>query len=255
MTEQMLSIMVVTYNRLPLTKFTIASLIKHTDYPFRLIVIDNDSTDGTVEYLNSELSDSIRSSPYCKSIDIHLNPINRGVAVGRNQGLKISDRYPDVQYLCTLDNDVELVPNWATDIVDILNTLPNFLIGINYEDVDYPVTTINGKTFKLKIRGNLGTACCVYKKELHDKIGFYDIFDRYGHEDALHNYRSRLAGYQIGYLTTSGKHLGSGENDVGEYREMKNHYGQQNLQIFYKYCQQYASGQKPLYVSFDEPVE
>ena len=46
------SVMMVTYNRLELTKQTLDNLFKNTKYPINLIIIDNNSTDDTVNYLN-----------------------------------------------------------------------------------------------------------------------------------------------------------------------------------------------------------
>lgn len=46
-------IFVQTFNRLDFTKATLEGIIEDTSLPFRLIVVDNHSTDGTVEYLST----------------------------------------------------------------------------------------------------------------------------------------------------------------------------------------------------------
>lgn len=46
-----LSVITLTYNKLEYTKKFIESLYKYTK-DFELIIVDNGSTDGTVEYLN-----------------------------------------------------------------------------------------------------------------------------------------------------------------------------------------------------------
>jgi len=44
-------LILVTYNRLEFTKKTLQYLFKRTTTPFRLIIVDNGSTDGTAEFL------------------------------------------------------------------------------------------------------------------------------------------------------------------------------------------------------------
>lgn len=44
------SIILVTYNQLEFTKLCVESIERHTVEPYELIVVDNGSTDGTVEY-------------------------------------------------------------------------------------------------------------------------------------------------------------------------------------------------------------
>ena len=47
----MTSIVIVTHNQLEYTRQCLDSIIRLTDEPYELIVVDNGSTDGTVEYL------------------------------------------------------------------------------------------------------------------------------------------------------------------------------------------------------------
>lgn len=51
MTEEPIDILVLTYNRIEYIKTFIEFLYLFTDYPFRLIVVDNGSTDGTRELI------------------------------------------------------------------------------------------------------------------------------------------------------------------------------------------------------------
>ena len=49
-------LLMVTYNRLELTKQTLDSIFKNTKTPFELVIVDNASTDGTVEFLKDFFS-------------------------------------------------------------------------------------------------------------------------------------------------------------------------------------------------------
>jgi GT2 family glycosyltransferase len=53
MSNQEIDIVVQTFNNLAFTKKFVNSLFANTTHPFRLIINDNVSTDGTVEYLKS----------------------------------------------------------------------------------------------------------------------------------------------------------------------------------------------------------
>lgn len=240
------SIMLVTYNRLNLTQKTLNSLFNTTKYPFRIIIIDNGSTDGTKDWLNSF---NYNCSTYCQSHDLQFNHENFGIATGRNQALKISNNYQD-PWLSTIDNDIEFPDNWLIQCLDILSANPKFAVGLNFEDINYPIITRNNETFQYKKLGNLGTACTVFPRALHKAIGFFsNDYGSYGEEDADFFYRARLVGYEMGYLITRGIHLGQGEQDQGEYREFKNLCHQNNLSKFQKNCNAYSNRIKPVYIS------
>ena len=95
-------IIIQTFNRVEYTIQVISSIYTHILYPHRVIVIDNCSTDGTVDYLN-----------FCKQhnfIDhLVLNNENKGIAEPKNQGLEIVKKLAETQeikYVCITDNDI-----------------------------------------------------------------------------------------------------------------------------------------------------
>jgi len=244
------SIMMVTYNRLELTKRMLESLFETTDSDYRLIIVDNGSTDGSKDWLE-DLKDEIKI-PY----HLHLNPENMGIAVGRNQGLFLADKYgAEDEYLCTIDNDIELPKNWLSNCLDLIKDNSRLAIGINFEGVDYPLLTRNGKTFQKKSDGNLGTACSVFHASLHKKIGFFTTdYGLYGEEDADFYFRARMIGWEIGYLPGRGVHFGEGELDVGEYREFKTKQHRDNLKKFQQNCYAYMNRIKPVFIPYQGPV-
>jgi GT2 family glycosyltransferase len=245
------SIMLATFNRLPLSKRMFASLFENTqNIQYRLIVVDNGSTDGTVDWLKSLVPPN-----NCQSFDVHYNATNRGIAIARSQALKIADRYNNT-FLCTADNDILLPNNWLQNITEILIANPNFSVGINFEGTQYPLITLNSKTFQIKPQGNLGTALMMFPRRLHEQIGFFDCqsYQMYSCEDSDWGWRSRLAGYQLGYLKENGYHFGIGTDDTGEYRAEKDKWNATNIPIFRRNCALYANKQKPLYIPFNEEL-
>jgi GT2 family glycosyltransferase len=241
------SIMLICYNRLELTKQTLDSFFQTTKSPYRLIIVDNGSKDGTSEYLQK-----LEVPKYCKGYTTHFNAENKGISIGRNQALLLADQFKD-KYLATIDNDVILPINWLQKCIDIIATNQKYMIGVNFEKTQYPLQIVNNKTIQFKREGNLGTACMVFPRTLFDTIGFFhDYGNLYGSEDADYGFRSRIAGYQLGYLEENGIHIGEGENDVGEYREFKTECHKKNLIPFQQNCYAYMQKRKSICINFTD---
>lgn len=107
-TTPKVSIIVLTYNNLELNKACIDSILKKTAYPnYELIILDNLSTDGTIEYLQEldRLGDS--------KVKIIFNDKNSGFAGGNNKAIKEADG----QYIMLLNNDTIVTRGWLTNAV------------------------------------------------------------------------------------------------------------------------------------------
>lgn len=101
------SVVVVTYNNLELTKVCLESVERYSDYPnLELIVVDNASADETPAYLQAwQRAGSHRH--------IILNADNRGFAAANNQGLTAATG----DYLVMLNNDTHVTPGWVGTLV------------------------------------------------------------------------------------------------------------------------------------------
>lgn len=246
------TLMLVTYNRLELTKKTFETTLCNTGCKYNLIITDNNSTDGTIDWLKEYKNDQIEN--------IIIKPLseNKGICYGRNMGLKLYDENFNTPYLCSLDNDVICPDNWLADCVDVLEHNKIFgACGVNFEAALYPRASVKcgnyNKYIQIKPKGNLGTACEVFSKEIHDKLGFFNSdYTTYAHEDADVGYRIRCLKKQLCYLQQNGIHLGVGDNDSGEYRAMKDKYWKINMPIFEKNVRLYSNGLKSLYCKFED---
>jgi GT2 family glycosyltransferase/glycosyltransferase involved in cell wall biosynthesis/SAM-dependent methyltransferase len=129
------SVIVVTYNNLDLTRACLDSIDEHSDYdPLEVIVVDNASTDGTREFL----SEWVTAIPNRRLI---LNDENRGFAAANNQGLMVASG----EYLVILNNDTYVTPGWVRTLVKHLQRDKNLgLIG--------PVTNNIGNEAKINIK-------------------------------------------------------------------------------------------------------
>jgi GT2 family glycosyltransferase len=230
----------VTYNRLELTKQTIQNIIDKTPELHNLIIVDNGSTDGTVDYL--------------KTLDSYLilNSENKGIGRGRNQALLYADNL-GTDWYCTIDNDVDFPEGWLSDCIGILDNNKSYgAIGVNFEDKTYPLVTSGGYTFQNKPQGNLGTACMVFKKQLHKAIGFFKEYNFYGLEDSDFGMRARFFGFNLGYIEKNGTHLGVGKYDTGDYRKFKTFQHDSKVAEFQNNCSLYANNKLSIYVPYQE---
>lgn len=98
--ERRVSIIVLTHNQLEYTKACFDALFETTN-GFELVVVDNASTDGTVDYLR-ELDRQHRN------VRVLYNQQNVGFARGCNQGVAAA-RY---ELVCLLNNDTVPIDGW-----------------------------------------------------------------------------------------------------------------------------------------------
>jgi len=114
----MIDVVLVSCERLEFTKRSVTALAERTRTPYRLIVVDNGSTDGSVEWL----LDAYRSGLVHEFLPLKEN---YGIHWAWSTGLSVvrSD------YLVTTDNDVvcpDLEPDWLAQEVDLMDRHPEF---------------------------------------------------------------------------------------------------------------------------------
>ena len=120
----------LTHNNLVYTRLCIESLLPHTtDVNYELIVVDNNSTDGTREYLRSLAEATNNRLPSTRLI---FNDQNLGFAKACNQGLAIARG----ENLVLLNNDTILPPGWLSRLLAWLEDDSIGLVG--------PVTNRSG---------------------------------------------------------------------------------------------------------------
>ncbi|OAB49262.1 glycosyltransferase [Pseudomonas thivervalensis] len=101
------SVVVLTYNNLELTKACLDSLLTQSHYPnLEIIVVDNHSSDQTPAYL------SAWAKGHPDRIVI-LNSDNKGFAAGNNQGLAAASG----DYLVILNNDTVVTAGWIKGLI------------------------------------------------------------------------------------------------------------------------------------------
>jgi len=203
----MTSIVVLTYNQLEdCTKSCIESIYKYTNIEeFELIVVDNDSQDGTPEYLKN-------IEPNYSNMSIILNDTNKGYSGGNNDGIKASKG----NYVILLNNDTLVSQNWLEQILKpfkkdksigmvgpISNSVGNEqrvnIDGLNDKNYNEKIAQyIDSNKDIVTITQRLGFFCVAIRKELIDKIGLLD--EKFGigmFEDDDYCMRATKEGYKL----------------------------------------------------------
>lgn len=98
-----ISIILTSFNRVNFLKKTIEMINERTRYPFRIFVIDNNSTDGSVQYLKE-------AKVYGKIFEHLFLPENVGQSMALNEGFKLIEhweaRRPSDDLFCTTNEDI-----------------------------------------------------------------------------------------------------------------------------------------------------
>jgi len=198
---KMISIILVTRNQLPYTRQCLQSLREHTPQEIELIVVDNGSMDGTVEFLHSQAG-----------VRVIANRSNRGYAAGCNQGLAVAGG----DFLVLLNNDTIVTADWLAGLlfhvrqdksVGLAGPLANSVAGSQRVPVEFSsLAQLNFFARQLR-RLNFGRRretgfisgmCMLVRREVVERIGGLD--ERFGYgsfEDDDFCVRAALAGYKL----------------------------------------------------------
>lgn len=119
-----LTVLLATYNRLDALKMAVESITVQTRCSHEIIVIDGGSTDGTIEYLQSN------------SI---ITPVFQGKLLGAPRAYNQVWHEVESKYTCWLSDDTELTNNGLDLAVGILENDPEIgMVGLKTKDVIGP---------------------------------------------------------------------------------------------------------------------
>ncbi|MCX7610559.1 MAG: glycosyltransferase family 2 protein [Ignavibacterium sp.] len=212
------SIVIISWNMGELLKKCLETIYLYTkNINFEIIVIDNNSEDGTSEMIRTKFPEVV----------LIKNPKNRGVAPARNQGIERAIG----KYIFILDADTELIENSIKKMFDFMEASPEVgIVGCKLVDKNFnlqhsckrfptPLALIFRRLERFKfIRESkilkhhtmqdwdhndirevdyLIGACQFFRKEVIEKIGMYDDKIFYGPEDIDFCLRIWKAGWKV----------------------------------------------------------
>ena len=206
------SIIIPVFNQIEFTKRCLESIQKNTFQDcYEIILADNNSTDGTGEFLQN--SGSVR---------VIQNSENLGFSIACNQGAEAASH----EFILFLNNDMEVLQGWLQPMIAILLEDPE--VGVVGSKLLYPDGTIqhagvitvddveNSKPLDpwhiyYRLDGSLPQAniareypavtgaCLLTRRSLFQELGGFDPVFRNGFEDVDYCYKVGAAGYKIVY--------------------------------------------------------
>lgn len=198
------AIIILAWNQLEYTKLCIESIKRHTDRSkYELIVVDQGSTDGTLDYLKGAL-DGDRDT-------IIWNVKNRGFSGGNNQGLRLAE----CEFVLMLNNDCEIQgDNWLDLLLNASKESGVGLVGAvcmkvapNYARRMFDFVGPGKESEKWSyIEG----WCLFGKRDLFLELGGFDMrFNPTYSEDTDLSFRIKAKGLKIKAIDVPIKHYGS----------------------------------------------
>jgi len=200
----LVSIIIVNYNGKKYLEKCLDSLKKITHSNIEIILVDNNSTDDSIEFVKNE---------YPKVIIIKLDR-NYGFAEPNNIGAKNSKG----DYLLFLNNDTEVTPNFITELLEGADKDPKIAICQSLllkpnGDVDSAgdFVTKQGRAFSsknshlnkpipiLSARG----AAMIIKKNKFNELGGFDSDYVLSFEDVEIGWKAWILGYQVKVIPSS----------------------------------------------------
>lgn len=112
------TVVIPTYNRMPLIKQSVSSVLDQTFEDFDLIVVDDGSTDNTAQAVRSIADKRLR----------YVFKENGGCASARNRGYE--EVRDDCEYICNLDSDDFWDSNFLETMVRNMDKYPD--VGVAY---------------------------------------------------------------------------------------------------------------------------
>lgn len=215
-----ISWIILTWNSKKYIRKCIDSIMALSNIENEVIITDNGSTDGTVEYIKQLYNDKVQ---------LNVLPVNNGTTISRNIGIKQVD--VDADYVCILDSDTEVNTEAILYLSEILSKEPNALMagprlitadGIEQPSArDFPTLTSkifkacpiknieelgrklerckNEKTDKYFKAGVIMSACWLIKPEAFKEIGLLDEYYFYSPEDTEYCLRIHTKGRDVLY--------------------------------------------------------
>jgi GT2 family glycosyltransferase len=196
------SIIIPSENQLESLKACIEGIMKQTDLPYEIIVVDNGSTDGTEQYLK-KLNGQVRYCSLLESCGI-TGAANRGfmMAKGTTILLLSSEICPTASWLDNL-----LLCLHSKTSIGLVGPVSNGFndsqrVEFHYEDLEdmHEIARVNNKSncSKWHEEEYLSYGCLLFRRELLERVGYLDE----GCQNATlsvqdYGTRVRLLGYSL----------------------------------------------------------
>lgn len=182
-----ISIVVLSFNRKDTLEGNLTELTRLVEETgCELIVVDNASTDGSVEMIGEVLAGR-------RSAHFIANEANLGVATGRNVGWREASR----NFILNLDDDIGIAADDVLQMAEILRRSRDIgvvgprIVDRNSGDLQY------GYGNHLLNIANFQGACHMIRRDVAAQLGFNDELCSFGAEEIDLSIRVRAAGFNV----------------------------------------------------------
>lgn len=210
-------VVVLNYNKREMVLECLDSLSGQKYEPCHVVVVDNASSDGSVEAIRAAWPE----------IDLLCNESNLGAIGGRNAGVRYAEQKYTFDYILFLDDDAELAPDAVSRLVAALKSDPAAGIACGKTYVRFNGDTLMSAGIRERFyfalcydrgagepdRGQYDEACYVeacgaFAFMIEAKLfaaldGFDPVFSPYGWEDVDLCLRARRKGALTRYVPTA----------------------------------------------------
>lgn len=182
----LIDIVTQTFNRLEFTKQCLEGIRSRTKTPFRLIVVDNGSADGTIEYLQGLRGEGVITH-------LVLNEENMGLMIPKAQGFA----YVESDLFVVTDSDCVpplLEPDWLSRLAALMGKYRGYAQiaprgpGTKDSPSDGTIMTV----------GNIPNIFVMNRRSAIEEIGGYDDKVVMRGQDAAICSRLKAAGWKLG---------------------------------------------------------
>jgi GT2 family glycosyltransferase len=209
--QPLVSIVILTWNGKACLEKCLSSLFEQSYENFRTVLVDNNSTDGSVEFVRQNFP----------KVDILVMGKNYGVTIGFNIGIKYAMEKHRPDYVLMLNNDIKFIKNDAIEkLVEAgQDDEKTGILGCILLFPDGKVQHIGTELYKNEIRSIPLTAkipdkpyevyaftgaVFLIKKAVIDKIGLLDEgFAPFQREETDYCVRARKSGYRVKVVPTA----------------------------------------------------
>jgi len=209
MPSPLVSIIIVNWNGEEYLKDCLRSLGTQTFSDFEIILVDNGSTDGSVEYIQRNFPGWVQILP---------NARNEGFSGGNNRGIRVASG----KYIVLLNNDAQADTCWLEELVKVAEENPRagmlackiYLQGGSkiIDNVGHQIYRDGLNRGRGRLEADHGqydqieevlfpSGCAaLYRREMLEEVGLFDEdFFAYGDDTDL-GLRGRLAGWKCLYV-------------------------------------------------------
>ena len=207
-------VVILTFNQKDKTLECLTSLLSADDMPFKILVWDNNSHDGTLEAIN-------QAFPHVLT---HYSESNLGVAGGRNASAQLAVNQYGATYLLFLDNDILVEPGFVDALYQPFESDPevgqtqaklrfmhdrSLINDGGGAEINFVFWRVKPVRFGEPDRGqydtshpciSCGGAMMVRSDVFKQLNGFDALFGPFGPEDLDFSLRLQKAGYKAMYI-------------------------------------------------------